>query len=100
MNKQTIKQRAANLTKAFVMSGYDDVTGVGITRRDGYDEVRVDSIKLHAAALVNTAVVLNTIRFAEPTAQGVYAKAIIGGIKAPKKANAVRRIGIIAHIPQ
>lgn len=100
MGKHTNKPRIINLNKAMKMSGYDDVTRVKITPRDGFDEIRIDSQKAYAAALADASIILNTIRFAEPKVVGAYAKAIIGGVKVKKGANAARRFGVIAHVPK
>lgn len=99
MGKPVNAPLIANIRKAMAMSGFDDVSHVGIIGRDGYDEIRIDSPKAYAAAIADASIVLNTLRFADKGVTGVYGKAIIGGVKA-KKANSVTRLGILAHIPK
>lgn len=97
MGKHVNAPRLVNIRKALEMSGYDDVSHVGITTRPGYEELRIDSHKVYATALANPSVVLNTLRFAEKAVSGIYGKAIIGSRKA--KNNNVSRVGCLAHIP-
>lgn len=86
--------RATAVNKALIKAGYDDVTDITIKGRDGYVEIRGDSEKAYNAAIANPGVLLNVIKFAEPSVIGVYGKAIIGRL-----ANTVRRNGFIAHVP-
>lgn len=97
MGKHVNAPRLENIRKALAMSGFDDVSHVGIITREGYEELRVDSPKVYATALANPSVVLNTLRFAEKKVAGVYGKAIIGDRKV--KNNNVSRVGCLAHIP-
>lgn len=97
MGAHVNKPRIENLRKAMTMSGYDDVTHVGIIVREGYDEIRIDSVKAYNTAIANQSVMINTLRFAEKNVTGAYGKAIIGDRKT--KTNNVSRLGVIAHVP-
>lgn len=97
MGKHVNKPRLENIRKALAMSGFDDVSHVGIIVREGYDEIRIDSVKAYNTAIANQSVMINTLRFAEKNVAGAYGKAIIGDRKA--KTNNVSRLGVIAHVP-
>ncbi len=92
--------RAVAVNKALTKAGFDDVDNITVKERDGYVEIRGDSQKAYAAAITNSTMFLNVIRFAEPKATGVYGKAVIArDASSIKGKNKVRRNGFIAHIP-